>query len=480
MPFPRVFGIETEYGYTHLPGDGVEVPREIVLAHIDRLSREIAPCVRSVDGRGIFLANGGRFYLDMSDLCDKPEFATAECSDPIELLTRIEEADAFVNDLAGRVEKEIGGDMLFSKTNVDYASGNTWGCHENYLIRRGYDLEKNLVPFLCSRQILAGSGGFDSSGGLHFSLSTRAPFMRAVTGIDTLRQRAILNTRDESHSRSFEQRIHLIVGEGLHGEISSLLKCGTTALVAGLIEAGVEPGQGIGLRAPLSAIRRFAQDPSCTTAARAESGRLVSPIDIQRHYLRLAGDHLSKLPVWSEAVCRLWTEVLDNLESGREQNELLRLDWVIRYRLFNGHLRKTGHDLSTLPQPEMPNYTELSRELWELDTKFGRVGPKGVFHLLNAQGCLQHRIDPGPIPRESAATRASLRGLEIQKACRAGKDDTILADWSGLYDTSNDQELNLFDPLQTSAAWTARAEGQTTAASDSWLRRLRFRPRAPF
>ena len=139
MPVVRVFGLETEYGFTHLPCNGAEGSRADVLGHIERISHQIAPCVPSADGRGIFLASGGRFYLDWMNASAKPEFATAECADPMALLNQVMVGDAFVDEIARRVEREIGGDMIFSKTNVDYASGNTWGCHESYLIRRGFE-----------------------------------------------------------------------------------------------------------------------------------------------------------------------------------------------------------------------------------------------------------------------------------------------------------------------------------------------------
>jgi len=448
---PRVFAIETEFGFTHLPEDRAETSREDLLQRMERLSGEIAPCVPTFGGRGIFLSNGGRFYLDWMNGSAKPEFATAECADPVDLVRRIHEGDAFMNELAMKIEDEVGGEMLFSKTNIDYSSGNTWGCHENYLIRRGYDLEKNLIPFLCSRQIFSGSGGFDIKTGFRFVLSTRAQFMRTISGVDTVTQRAILNTRDESHARPFEQRIHLIIGEGLHSEFATLLKCATTSLVVGLIEAGVEPGSGIAIRTPLAAIRQFAQDPNCQVTVRTVSGRSIRAIDIQRHYLCRVGDYLSKLPVWAEAVCNLWRTVLDNLDSGAEQS-LLRLEWVIRRRLFENYVKQFNYTLETLPQTDVPSCVDIQRGLCEFDTKFGRVGPQGIFQILDAQGCLQHRIDSQTIPHETVETRAKLRGREIEDAYR-NRQQGISADWSFLHDAATCRQMDLLDPFESCAVW---------------------------
>ncbi|MBI4908692.1 MAG: proteasome accessory factor PafA2 family protein [Acidobacteria bacterium] len=429
--------------------------RPDILRAIDRLSAQIEPCVNAADGRGIFLASGGRFYLDWTDIADKPETGTAECGDPAHLLHQVKEGDIFMRRLAALVEQEIGGEMMFTETNVDYASGNTWGCHESYLVARGTDFCAGLVPFLCSRVIYTGSGGWNNqSKGLEFLLSPRVSHLHKVFGHDTQRSKPIVNLRDESHARQDDQRIHLILGEGLHSETSILLKSATTALVVALIELGLDPGSAVALKNPLSAIRDFASDPSCTAVASTEQGPGMRAIDIQRHYLQLAGDHLADLPVWAESVCRLWKEVLDRLESGEEQASP-RLDWVIRRNVYTSFLQRRGFSWDTIHSGAALSSEEgqaVRSELFELDTRFGAVSGKTVlFQSLDTQGVLQHRIS-GWIPREETVTRAKLRGSIIRDAHEQGNRRRIVADWSYLRDQEG-RVLDLKDPFTVNAEW---------------------------
>jgi hypothetical protein len=441
---------------------------------IQGVAADIAPCVPAADTNGWFLASGGRFYVDWSQNGDKPEFATPECSDPVTLARAVQDGDLFMQQLARRIEQKAGGEMLFSKTNVDYASPNTWGAHESYMIQRGHDFQKGLVPFLCSRVIFSGSGGFSNlSQGLEFLLSTRVPHIQRISGPDSqVCRRPIIHTRDESHGRTDDQRIHLILGEGLMGETGNLLKVATTALVVGLIEAGRDAGRGVTLKNPLGALRAFARDPSCQAVAKAE-GRRVRAIDIQRHYLKLAGDHLGCLPVWAESVCALWKDVLDRLESGEEQ-KTLRLDWVIRRQLFTNQLRHRGLSWEALSDPDsIPNFSAIRSELFELDTKFGRIGEAGIFQALDAQGCLRHQLQGERIPRESIATRAVIRGAAIQQAWEKGLQDRVTADWTFLCDSQDHLELNMDDPFETAALWRPCRTPNATSERIGWLRRLR-------
>lgn len=480
MPTTRVFGVETEHCYTHLPDGESALDRPQLLNLIQELAPGIAPCVKASDGRGWFLASGSRFYLDWTSNADKPELATPECCDPVLLVRSIQEGDAFMGELAHRVEQQIGGQMLFSKTNVDYASSNTWGCHESYLIRRGCDFQKDLIPFLCSRIIFTGSGGFNNlSHGAEFLLSPRVPHIQRIAGYDTQSNRPIINTRDESFSPAADFRIHLILGEGLLGETANLLKVSTTAIVVGLIEAGLHPADGMTLKNPLGALRRYAADPSCGAAAKTETGRSVRAVDVQHHYLRLAQDNLHHLPVWAEAVCELWGQVLNGLEFGQEQRTL-RLDWVIRRHVLGQYLRTKGLTWQALEDPDaMTSFAEIRAELFELDTKIGRIGEFGLFHMLDSQGCLRHRVQVADFPPDPNQTRAKVRGAMIQDACERGVQDSVRAEWNFLRNKMDNTELILRHPLADNSVWTPREEEKQSPDRAARFRLLREDPPVP-
>ena len=57
-------------------------------------------------------------------------------------------------------EEGIAGDIYLFKNNTDSA-GNSYGCHENYLVGRHGEfgrLADILIPFLVTRQIICGAG----------------------------------------------------------------------------------------------------------------------------------------------------------------------------------------------------------------------------------------------------------------------------------------------------------------------------------
>ena len=110
----------------------------------------------------VFLRNGSRLYLDVGS---HPEYATAECDDITQLVTHDKAGRAHPGGLAGRCRAAAGrrgilGDIYLFKNNTDSA-GNSYGCHENYLVgRQGefFRLAEVLIPFLVSRQLICGAG----------------------------------------------------------------------------------------------------------------------------------------------------------------------------------------------------------------------------------------------------------------------------------------------------------------------------------
>ena len=103
-----------------------------------------------------------RLYLDVGS---HPEYATAECDNLIQLVTHDRAGERVLEDLLIDAEQRladegIGGDIYLFKNNTDSA-GNSYGCHENYLIARPGEfsrLAEALLPFLITRQLLVGAG----------------------------------------------------------------------------------------------------------------------------------------------------------------------------------------------------------------------------------------------------------------------------------------------------------------------------------
>jgi hypothetical protein len=152
----RIFGIETEYGVTcTFRGQRRLSPDEVARY----LFRRVVSWGRSSN---VFLRNGSRLYLDVGS---HPEYATPECDDLVQLVTHDKAGERILEGLVVDAEKRLAdegvvGDVYLFKNNTDSA-GNSYGCHENYLVGRHGEFSRFsdiLIPFLVSRQLIAGAG----------------------------------------------------------------------------------------------------------------------------------------------------------------------------------------------------------------------------------------------------------------------------------------------------------------------------------
>ena len=127
----RIFGIENEYGVTcTFKGQRRLSPDEVARY----LFRKVVSWGRSSN---VFLRNGARLYLDVGS---HPEYATPECDDIVELVTHDKAGERVLEGLLLDAEQRlhdegIAGDIYLFKNNTDSA-GNSYGCHENYLVGR--------------------------------------------------------------------------------------------------------------------------------------------------------------------------------------------------------------------------------------------------------------------------------------------------------------------------------------------------------
>jgi proteasome accessory factor A len=195
----RVFGLESEFGVTcTLHGQRRLSPDEVARY----LFRRVVSWGRSSN---VFLENGSRLYLDVGS---HPEYATAECDSILDLVAHDKAGEWILADLVASAERRLAeegvrGDVYLFKNNTDSA-GNSYGCHENYLVDRSGDfgtLLDVLIPFLASRTIFAGAGKvFSSPRGPVFAMAQRADHIWEGVSSATTRSRPIINTRDAPHA----------------------------------------------------------------------------------------------------------------------------------------------------------------------------------------------------------------------------------------------------------------------------------------
>ena len=276
----RIFGIETEYGVTcTFKGQRRLSPDEVARY----LFRRVVSWGRSSN---VFLRNGSRLYLDVGS---HPEYATAECDDLTELVVHDKAGERILEGLLVDAEQRLAeegvtGDIYLFKNNTDSA-GNSYGCHENYLVGRHGEFSRLadvLIPFLVSRQIVVGAGKvLQTPRGAIYCVSQRAEHIWEGVSSATTRSRPIINTRDEPHADAERyRRLHVIVGDSNMNETTTLLKVTMTDLVLRMIEAGV-PIKDMTLENPIRAIREISHDMTGRRKVRLANGREMSALEIQ-------------------------------------------------------------------------------------------------------------------------------------------------------------------------------------------------------
>ncbi|MGB0190101.1 MAG: proteasome accessory factor PafA2 family protein, partial [Nocardioides sp.] len=255
----RIFGIENEYGVTcTFKGQRRLSPDEVARY----LFRKVVSWGRSSN---VFLRNGARLYLDVGS---HPEYATPECDDVVDLVTHDKAGERVLEGLLLDAEQRlhdegIAGEIYLFKNNTDSA-GNSYGCHENYLVSRSGEftrLADVLIPFLVTRQIVVGAGKVTQTPrGAGYSVSQRAEHIWEGVSSATTRSRPIINTRDEPHADAEKyRRLHVIVGDSNMSETTTLLKVASCDLVLRMIEEGVVM-RDLTMENPIRAIREISHD----------------------------------------------------------------------------------------------------------------------------------------------------------------------------------------------------------------------------
>ena len=417
----RIFGIETEFGITCTSGGQRTLTPDEVARY---LFRKVVAWGRSSN---VFLGNGSRLYLDVGS---HPEYATAECDSLRQLVAHDRAGEQIVESLAVDAQArlaadEVRGEIYVFKNNTDSA-GNSYGCHENYLVRRGGDfgaVSDGLLPFLISRQLICGAGKIvHTSKGASYALSQRADHIWEGVSSATTRSRPIINTRDEPHADAEQyRRLHVIVGDSNMSETTNLLKVGSADLVLRMLESGV-PLRDLSLEVPIRAIREISHDLTGRRSVRLTSGETISALDIQREYLGRAKAFVAAEGAHDplhDTVLDLWERTLDAVESGDHAKVDTEIDWVIKKRLIEEYAARHGLGL------EDPRLAQLDLAYHDIRRD------RGLFHLLSRRGRAARVVtDPEVFRAKTVApptTRAALRGRFIKAAQEHRRDFTV--DW---------------------------------------------------
>jgi proteasome accessory factor A len=416
----RIFGLENEYGVTcTFRGQRRLSPDEVARY----LFRRVVSWGRSSN---VFLKNGARLYLDVGS---HPEYATPECDDLVDLVTHDKAGErtleGLLMDAERRLREEgIAGDIYLFKNNTDSA-GNSYGCHENYLVGRHGEFSRLadvLIPFLVTRQIICGAGKvLQTPRGAVYCVSQRAEHIWEGVSSATTRSRPIINTRDEPHADAERfRRLHVIVGDSNMSETTTLLKVGTTDLVLRMIEAGVVM-RDLTLENAIRAIREVSHDMTGRRRIKLANGREASALEIQLEYFAKARDfvHRRGADATAERVLDLWERTLQAVESGDLDKVEREIDWVAKYQLIERYRAK--HDLPL----SSPRIAQIDLAYHDVNRR------RGLYYLLERRGAMDRvttdlRIfEAKSVPPQT--TRARLRGDFIRRAQEKRRDFTV--DW---------------------------------------------------
>ena len=420
----RIYGIETEYGVTcTFRGQRRLSPDEVARY----LFRRVVSWGRSSN---VFLRNGSRLYLDVGS---HPEYATAECDDIIQLITHDRAGERILEGLLVDAERRlheegIAGEIYLFKNNTDSA-GNSYGCHENYLVSRHGEFQKladSVLPFLVSRQIVCGAGKVQQTPrGAVYCVSQRADHIWEGVSSATTRSRPIINTRDEPHADAERyRRLHVIVGDSNMSETTTLLKVGSADLVLRMLEAGVVM-RDLTLENPIRAIREISHDPTGARTVRLANGRELTSLQIQSEYFEKARDFADRQGYSDDPgsvvsrTLELWERTLKAVETGDLSLVEHDIDWVIKLRLIERYMAKHGMALAD------PRVAQLDLAYHDITRS------RGLYFLLQRHGRvtrLTHEpevFEAKSIPPQT--TRARLRGEFIRRAQERRRDFTV--DW---------------------------------------------------
>ncbi|MFF2851706.1 Pup--protein ligase [Streptomyces sp. NPDC091292] len=417
----RIFGLENEYGVTcTFRGQRRLSPDEVARY----LFRRVVSWGRSSN---VFLRNGARLYLDVGS---HPEYATPECDNVTELVTHDKAGERILEGLLVDAERRlheegIAGDVYLFKNNTDSA-GNSYGCHENYLVARHGEFSRLadiLIPFLVTRQLLCGAGKvLQTPRGAVYCVSQRAEHIWEGVSSATTRSRPIINTRDEPHADAERyRRLHVIVGDSNMSETTMLLKVGATDLVLRMIEAGTVM-RDLTLENPIRAIREVSHDITGRRKVRLASGREASALEVQREYYEKALDFCERRGIRTgvvEQVLELWGRTLDSIESEDLDRIGTEIDWVMKYKLIERYRAKHNMTMSH------PRVAQIDLAYHDIHRR------RGLYYLLEKRGqaariCNDLKIFEGKsVPPQT--TRARLRGDFIRRAQEQRRDFTV--DW---------------------------------------------------
>ena len=467
MAIPKVCGIETEYGIIVRGADASPVVSSTLLinSYLGRnqnlIGWDFGDEQPGNDARGFahdgydpevdihlvntVLTNGARYYVDHAH----PELSTPECADALEAVVYDRAAEEIVRRSMKLANDNLpsGAELIVYKNNSD-GKGNSYGCHENYLVDRNTSfprLAAEITTHFVTRQIFCGAGKVGCETLLHdgsvgFQISQRADFFEEEIGLETTIKRPIVNTRDEPHCDPAKyRRLHVIVGDSNMSECATFLKVGTTSIVLSMIEDEALAHIGY-LAHPVPAIRQVSQDLSLGSTVLLNSGLRATALELQwslleaaqkyavSHGLESVGEEVGQL------ILSRWEHVLTGLEDDVDSVADI-VDWVAKRRIVEGYAQRHSLAIS-------------DSRIKAIDFQYHDMR---IEKSLALRAGLQVIVKPSDAERAVTqppeSTRAYFRGTCLQR----WPESVVAANWDSVVFDTKDEALTripMMEPLR--------------------------------
>lgn len=477
----RVYGLETEYAINFYPtrAGGTRPEAQAIVEVLQRV------LTQQCGAQGTpYLVTGAKFHHDVGHA----EWAHPECRSAREAAVYDKAADHLLAQILPEAQASLNqgrhsGRLLLAKNNVDF-NGNTYGCHENYLMLHDNELltgdhflrylARMLIPYLVTRQLFAGAGRLVSTTHqLSYEISQRAAFIDTIVSAETTKARPIFNTGREGEplAGGNVRRLHLILGDANLSGWATWMKLGITGILLRMIEDLFLVDVPL-FQNPLTALRSVAADLTGRSVLPLRDGRHMSALDIQNFYYERADAYLAEFGCSEEEdeLMDAWENFLNDLAQD-PMSLRNRVDWVMKKRFLDTYLSQAG-----LSWEQAAADKTVVQGLQAYDLRFHDLSREGLFNQVSYPDTIVtqdeiQRAQKQPPPY----TRARIRGETVALA-RQHQVPIIIEKWLEL--SIAGQKLALADPLEFDhrdfpfyRISTGRQDGLSSAEL-AWLRTI--------
>jgi len=371
-------------------------------------------------------SNGASFYIDSSHF----EGCTPEVRSAHDFVAAKHAMLRLAQEALARANAAMpAGKRVVALANNSDGRGNSYGSHINVLItRRCYENifgrlnYMGLLATFNASAVVFGAGKVGSENErppAAYQLSQRADFAMALVGLQTMFNRPLINSRDESLCGERRgggprlARLHIICMDNTLCHIGTLLAAGCSQLVLAMLEQGCVDAN-LMLEDPLGAVLTWSHDPALEARALAVSGAEYTVAEMQAALLERAkkfvdaGRAEGVVPRAADIIAA-WESVVGQLLA-RDYGALARrLDWAAKLGMLHRAMARR------------PDLKWESPEIKALDHRYSSLDPaEGLYFQFDRQGLLERVAGDAEIERfvhePPEDTRAWLRAHLLRRA----------------------------------------------------------------